>query len=86
MEKITLRALRINFGLTTKEIADKFNIGEQGVARYERDTSTIPAKLLQEFADFYGVSVEQIHIGKMDDLREIIQPKLLDKIIGQKGE
>ena len=34
MEKITLRALRINFGLTTKEIADKFNIGEQGVARY----------------------------------------------------
>ena len=86
MEKITLRDLRINFGLTTKEIADKFNIGEQGVARYERDTSTVPAKLLQEFADFYGVSVEQIHIGKMDDLREIIQPKLLDKIIGQKGE
>ena len=76
MEKITLRALRINFGLTTKEIADKFNIGEQGVARYERDTSTIPAKLLQEFADFYGVSVEQIHIGKMDDLRERIEPKI----------
>lgn len=76
MKKITLRALRINFGLTTKEIADKFNIGEQGVARYERDTSTVPAKLLQEFAEFYGVSVEQIHIGKMDDLREIIQPKL----------
>lgn len=76
MDKITLRALRINFGLTTKEIADKFNIGEQGVARYERDTSTVSAKLLQEFADFYGVSVEQIHIGKMDDFREIIQPKL----------
>ena len=76
MEKITLRALRINFGLTTKEIADKFNIGEQGVARYERDTSTVPAKLLHEFADFYGVSVEQIHIGKMDDLRERIEPKI----------
>ena len=76
MKKITLRALRINFGLTTKDIAEKFDIGEQGVARYERDTSTIPAKLLQEIADFYGVSVEQIHIGKVDDLREIIQPKL----------
>lgn len=76
MEKVTLRALRVNFGLTTKEIAKKFGIGEQGVARYERDTSTIPAKLVQEFADFYGVSVEQIHIGKVNDLRKTIEPKL----------
>ena len=76
MEKVTLRALRVNFGLTAKEVAEKFNIGEQGVGRYERDTSTVPAKLLQEFADFYGVSVEKIHIGKMDDLREKIEPKL----------
>lgn len=76
MEKVTLRALRVNFGLNTKEIADKFDIGEQGVSRYERDTSTIPAKLLKEFADFYGVSVEQIHIGKLDGLREKIEPKL----------
>lgn len=76
MEKVTLRALRVNFGLTTKEIAKQFGIGEQGVSRYERDTSTIPAKLLKEFANFYGVSVEQIHIGKVDDLRKTIEPKL----------
>lgn len=76
MEKVTLRALRINFGLTTKEIAGKFNIGEQGVTRYERDSSTIPAKLLKEFANFYCIPVEQIHIGKVDDLRKTIEPKL----------
>ena len=76
MDKLTLRALRINFALTTKELAEHFDIGEQGVSRYERDTSTMPSKLLQDFADFYGVSVEQIHIGKVDDLRAKIVPKL----------
>lgn len=76
MEKVTLRSLRVNFGLTTKEIAKKFGIGEQGVTRYERDSSTIPAKLLKEFANFYCIPVEQIHIGKVDDLRKTIEPKL----------
>lgn len=75
MEQITLRALRINFSLTAKEVAKKIGISYQTLLKYEIDSSKIPYDLLIKLANFYGVSPDKIFLGKKYELKRKLQLK-----------
>lgn len=68
MQKMTLRALRTNYSLTAKEVADELGIHQQTLLKYENDSSRIPINLLQELADFYEVDKDFIFLGKKYEL------------------
>lgn len=68
MQKMTLRAIRTNYSLSAKEVADKIGIHQQTLLKYEHDSSKIPVDLLNRLADFYNVQTDFIFLGKKYDL------------------
>ena len=63
MPKMTLRALRTNYNLSAKEVADKLNIHQQTLLKYEHDSSKIPMDLLEKLARLYKVEKDFIFLG-----------------------
>lgn len=68
MKKMTLRALRINYSLSAKEVADKLGIHQQTLLKYEHDSSKIPMDLLDKLARLYNVEKDFIFLGKKYEL------------------
>ncbi|HEL0750579.1 TPA: helix-turn-helix transcriptional regulator [Streptococcus equi subsp. zooepidemicus] len=68
MTKMTLRALRVNYSLSAKEVAQELGIHQQTLLKYEIDSSKIPVSLLNRLADFYEVEVNNIFLGNKYDL------------------
>jgi transcriptional regulator with XRE-family HTH domain len=64
MFKVTLRAARINRGLTTKEVADIVGKNENTIQKYERDSTNIPRDLSIMLIQLYKVPEEHIFFGK----------------------
>ncbi|HHK0343632.1 TPA: helix-turn-helix domain-containing protein, partial [Streptococcus pyogenes] len=50
MTKMTLRALRVNYSLSAKEVAQELGIHQQTLLKYEIDSTNIPFSLLNELA------------------------------------
>ncbi|MCK1257225.1 helix-turn-helix transcriptional regulator [Streptococcus uberis] len=73
MTKLTLRALRTNYSLTAKEVADELGIHQQTLLKYEIDSTDIPFSLLNELASFYKVDVNNIFLGKKFVLKQIFK-------------
>lgn len=48
----TLEAMRINKGLTQAELAEKFEVSSQTIARLEKDSSDIGYQLLKKYIFF----------------------------------
>ena len=61
-----LKALRKERGLTQKELAAKIYAGHCSYADYEQGMRFMPADLLANAADFFGVSVDWL-LGRTDD-------------------
>lgn len=70
LEKITLRALRVNYSLSAKEVAKELGIHEQTLLKYEIDSTDISYSLLEDLAEFYKVSVDNIFLGKKFVLKQ----------------
>nr|DAX96761.1 MAG TPA: Helix-turn-helix XRE-family like protein [Caudoviricetes sp.] len=70
MQRMTLRAIRTNYSLTAKEVAEKIGIHQQTLLKYEHDSSKIPMDLLTKLADFYKVDLNFIFLGKKYDLNQ----------------
>ena len=68
MQKMTLRALRTNYNLSAKEVANKLNIHQQTLLKYEHDSSKIPMDLLDKLARLYNVEKDFIFLGKKYEL------------------
>lgn len=47
MQQISLRALRVNYNLSAKEVAKTLEIHYQTLLKYENDSSKIPHDLLK---------------------------------------
>lgn len=62
--KITLRAARINRGLTRELVASHVNKSVDTIRKYEADSSDIPRDLLVSLLDLYEVPDEHIFFGK----------------------
>lgn len=57
---ITLRAARINAGMTQVEVAKHFGVCRQTVASWERAGKLPKAVKVQRLCDLYGVSPQSI--------------------------
>lgn len=61
-----LAELRQEKGLTLVEAAEVFHSCRSSISAYENDTRRPSLKLLIDFADYYGVTVDYL-LGKSDD-------------------
>lgn len=65
--QITLRAARVNNGLTLKEAAKEFNINHEKLASYEKDSTNVPRTFLITVEKVYGIPLDNIFFGKQED-------------------
>lgn len=62
--QITLKAARINAGLTAKEVANMVHKHYQTILAYEKDSTDISMALAQELANIYSYPLDYIFLGK----------------------
>lgn len=77
MEKKTIggfiAALRKANGLTQKQLAEKLNVSDKAVSRWERDEAMPDLSLIPELADIFGVTTDEILRGERRN-PEVIAP------------
>lgn len=61
--KITLRAARVNTGLTLVKSSKHLKINKDTLAKYEKDSSDIPRSLLAKIEELYNVNPNDIFFG-----------------------
>ena len=61
-----LKELRLEAGLTQKELADKINIGQSTIVGYERGEREATLTNLSRYADYFHVSIDFL-AGRIDD-------------------
>ncbi len=59
--KITLRAARVNKGLTQMEAAEMLNISKETISNYENGKSFPDVKIIKKMEFLYGVSYDDIN-------------------------
>ena len=59
-----ISALRKEKGMTQKELADKLNITDKAVSKWERDLSCPDTALIPRLAEIFGVSLEELMNAK----------------------
>lgn len=73
-----LRLLRKDRKLTQKELAKMMNISQSMISNYERGASRLDLVTADQFAKFYGVSVDQLISKEKDGLLPMSDVSLLD--------
>lgn len=66
METLTLRAARVNVGLSVKEVAKAIGVTEDTMYRYEAGKSSPKIETAKELARLYGKSVDEIDFSVPD--------------------
>lgn len=61
--KLSLKAARVNAGYTQKQVANIIGINYQTLGKYEKDSSNISLKILNELITLYNVDVNNIFLG-----------------------
>lgn len=61
MVKITLRAARVNVGLSQQEAADRLSVSKKTIGNWERGSTFPPANEIPAICDLYGVSYDQLN-------------------------
>ena len=62
-----LKELRKSRGLNQGELAKQLNISQQQISCYEKGTSTPEAEFLSKVATFFGVSIDFLLLGRVQD-------------------
>ena len=65
-----IRKLRTEKGLTQKELADKMNISDKTVSKWERGCGCPDVSLLRELADLLDTGAENILSGALNENKE----------------
>ena len=55
-----LRYLRQNAGMTQQEVADKLDVHQSAIYKYEKNSVDIPSAKLEKLAEVYGVTPHEI--------------------------
>jgi len=64
---ITLRAARVNRGLTLKEVSLQVGKSEATISKYESDSTSIPRDLMEALCALYGAPKDIIFFGRESD-------------------
>jgi transcriptional regulator with XRE-family HTH domain len=62
-----IKGLRKAFNLDKKALANFLSIPEDYLSRYENGKEAIPVKYLEEFCDFYGITLKEISDKNLTD-------------------
>lgn len=81
--KITLRAARINCGLTVKDVATKTGKCIDTISKYESDSSSIPHELMITLLELYKAPFDLIFFGKESEFHGFIFKT--DRVINKIG-
>jgi len=86
-----LKTLRNEKGLTQEQLANKFNVSNRSVSRWETGTNLPDISLLVEIADFYDVDVREIIDGErksemMDQETREVADKMAAYATGEKSK
>lgn len=73
MIQISLKACRINAGLTAVAASEMADVHQQTLTKYEKDSSNIPVSLLNKLSVIYQIPEDHIFLGKEYDLIRIIE-------------
>ena len=60
MAKMSLRAARVNSGITQKEAAKKLGISNSTLGKWEKGTSFPNVKKLDELCELYGITYNDL--------------------------
>jgi DNA-binding XRE family transcriptional regulator len=74
--KITLKAARVNVGMTLKEAYQHFNIHYETLSNYETDSTNVPRTFFIKIESVYGIPTENIYFGRQDDFQSSIKENL----------
>lgn len=58
--QITLKAARVNAGMTQKEVASLLGISNQTVIKWEKTPGVVPGERMAQLASIYGLPVDSI--------------------------
>lgn len=75
MIQLSLKAARINAGLTSSKAAEEVSVHPQTLLKYEKDSSDIPVSLLHKLSELYQIPDDNIFLGKEYELIRIISEK-----------
>lgn len=64
--KITIKAARVNAGLSTSQAANALGITRQTLCNWENGNSFPPVKRIPELASLYGVTMDDINFCPND--------------------
>lgn len=60
--QITLRAARVNAGLTQEEVAKKLHVNKQTIVNWENNLSEPKISQARALCDLYGISINNIFL------------------------
>ena len=64
---VTISSLRKEKGMTQNELAEKMNVTDKAVSKWERDLSCPDVNTISKLADVLGVSVEELLKAKKQE-------------------
>lgn len=63
MEKISLKAARINASLTQKQLGELMNVHENTIAKWEEDPKSLSIKNAEKICEILNVPFKNIFFG-----------------------
>lgn len=77
METLTLRALRVNLGLSLEEASTQIGISKDTLSRYERGESYPDVLALKRMEDIYGIHIltDKVNFLPNNDVLNVNQEK-----------
>ena len=64
IDKITLKAMRVNRGLKLKEVAESMGVTDQTIVRWENFPDKLPITKLVELVEKYGYELDDLDMGE----------------------
>ena len=69
MVKITIRAARVNAGLSQKEAADRLGVSNKTLGNWEKGITFPPADKISAICELYGVPYDMLNFLPNDSLK-----------------
>ena len=69
MVKLSIRAARVNVGLSQKEAAERIGVSNKTLGNWENGTTFPPADKILVICELYGVSYDNLNFLPTDSLK-----------------